>query len=219
MNLVTLEAVSKQYSERLLLDQVDLQINSGDRIGLIGINGSGKTTLLRLVAGLEAPDSGNVTVWGGVRVQYLPQDPPLDDTLTVLAQLFQSSSPQVQLLRDYEWAAQQLHQDPANPAWQARLAALTDEMERTGSWAAEARAKAILTRLGITDFAAPIATLSGGQRKRVALAQALIDRAYLLILDEPTNHIDAETIDWLEGYLATEPGALLMVTHDRYFLD
>jgi ATP-binding cassette subfamily F protein uup len=219
MNLVNLENVSKQYSERQLLDQVNLQINSGDRIGLIGINGSGKTTLLRIVAGLEPPDGGKMVVWGGIRVQYLPQEPILDERLTVLAQLFQSDSPQIQRLRDYEWASRQLQQQPTSQQWQERLAALSDEMERTGSWAAEAKAKAILTRLGITDFATEVATLSGGQRKRVALAQALIDRADLLILDEPTNHIDAETIDWLEGYLATEPGALLMVTHDRYFLD
>ena len=219
MNLVTLQSVSKQYSERVLFNQVDLQINEGDRIGLIGINGSGKTTLLRLIAGLEPPDDGRVTVWGGVRIQYLAQEPALTASLTVLEQVFKSDSPQIQLLRRYEWASQQLHQQPTSDAWQQEVAALSDEMDRTGSWAAEARAKAVLTRLGITDFGAPLGTLSGGQRKRVALAQALIDRADLLILDEPTNHIDAETIAWLETYLATEPGALLMVTHDRYFLD
>lgn len=219
MNLVTLENVSHQYSERQLLNRVNLQINHGDRIGLIGVNGSGKTTLLRMMARLEKPDYGSVTVWGGVRVQYLPQEPRLNNELTVLDQLFDGDSPQIRLLHDYEWAVQQLEQNPAGIEWQRKLTALSDEMERTGSWAAEANAKAILTRLGITEFAAPVASLSGGQRKRVALARALIDRADLLILDEPTNHIDANTIDWLESYLATEPGALLLVTHDRYFLD
>jgi len=219
MNLVTLQNVSKQYSERQLLDQIDLQINQGDRVGLIGVNGSGKTTLLRLIAGLEPPDAGSVTVWGGVRIQYLSQEPELDESLTVLEQLFDSDSPQIQLLRRYEWASQQLQQQPNSSHWQQQVLALSDEMERTQSWTAEANAKSILTRLGITSFADSIGTLSGGQRKRVALARALIDRADLLILDEPTNHIDAETIDWLENYLATEPGALLMVTHDRYFLD
>ncbi len=218
MNLVTLQDISKQYSERQLLDRVNLQINQGDRIGLIGVNGSGKTTLLRIAAGLESPDAGRVTVWGGVRIQYLPQDPVLDESLTVLEQLFDSDSPQIRLLRDYEWATQQLQQNPTSTKWQEQLTTLSDEMERTGSWAAETNAKAILTRLGITDFADSVATLSGGQRKRVALARALIDRADLLILDEPTNHIDAETIAWLESYLATESGALVMVTHDRYFL-
>lgn len=219
MNLITLENVSKQYSERLLLDSVSLQINSGDRIGLIGVNGSGKTTLLRLIAGLEKPDAGSVMVWGGVRVRFLPQQPELDDNRSVLEQLFDSESPQIQLLRRFEWASQQLERQPHNQQWQAQVAALSDELARTGSWAAEAKAKTILTKLGITDFEARIGSLSGGQRKRVALAQALIDPADLLILDEPTNHIDADTIDWLENYLATEPGALLMVTHDRYFLD
>jgi ATP-binding cassette subfamily F protein uup len=218
-SLITLENVSKQYSERQLLDAVDLQINSGDRVGLIGVNGSGKTTLLRLIAGLEPPDAGRVTAGGQMRIRYLAQEPVLDEGLTVLEQLFESDAPQTRLLRDYEWAAQQLAQQPANSEWQARLTALGDEMDRHDGWAIEARVKAILTRLGVTDFAAPIAALSGGQRKRVALARALIDRADLLILDEPTNHIDAATIDWLEEYLASEPGALLMVTHDRYFLD
>ncbi len=219
MNLITLENVSHQYSERLLLDTVDLQINAGDRIGLIGVNGSGKTTLLRLIAGVESPNAGRVIVHGGVRIQYLSQQPPLNDNLTVLEQLFDSDLPQMQLLRDYQWAGQQLEQKPDSPEWQIKLAALGDEMTRADGWAAEAKVKAILTRLGVVNFDTPIATLSGGQRKRVALARALIDRADLLILDEPTNHIDADTIAWLEEYLAAEPGALLMVTHDRYFLD
>lgn len=219
MQLANCLNVSKQYSERLLLDQVDLQINEGDRIGLIGVNGSGKTTLLRMFAGEEKPDSGSVTVWGGVRVNYLPQVPRLDDGKSVLAQLFDSDSPQVQLLRDYEWAALQLQQNPHSREWQEKLTTLTEQMDQRNGWAAEANVKTILTQLGITDFTASVGTLSGGQRKRVALAQVLIDRADLLILDEPTNHIDAETIAWLESYLATEPGALLMVTHDRYFLD
>lgn len=219
MNLVTLQDISKQYSERQLLDCVNLQINKGDRIGLIGVNGSGKTTLLRLIAGLEPPDTGSVRVWGEVRIQYLPQEPVLDESLTVQEQLFDSDLPQIRLLRDYEWTARQLQQDPTSPEWQERLAALSDQMEQTNGWETEAKIKAILTQLGITDFAASIGALSGGQRKRVALARALIDRADLLILDEPTNHIDAEAIAWLEDYLATEPGALLMVTHDRYFLE
>ncbi|MCA9958673.1 MAG: ABC-F family ATP-binding cassette domain-containing protein [Anaerolineales bacterium] len=219
MNLITLTQVSKQYSERLLLDSVDLLINRGDRIGLIGVNGSGKTTLLRIIAAQEAPDNGQVTIWGGVRIQYLAQEPALNPQFTVLEQLFDSDSPQIKLLRDYEQCSRQLQQQPQNTTLQGKLADLTDEMERTGSWAAEANAKAILTRLGITGFDALVGTLSGGQKKRVALARALIDPADLLILDEPTNHIDAETIAWLEDYLVTVPGALLMVTHDRYFLD
>lgn len=219
MNLLTLESVSKQYSERLLLDRVNLSINTGERIGLIGVNGSGKTTLLRLVAGEEAPDSGSVRVWGHVRVEFLRQEPALDDNATVLDQLFRSDSPQMRLLAGYESVSQRLERSPGDPALQARLLELSGQMEQTGGWAAEANAKAILTQLGIDDFDARVDTLSGGQRKRVALARALIDRADLLVLDEPTNHIDAETVDWLEEYLISTPGALLMVTHDRYFLD
>lgn len=219
MSLITLENISKQYSERLLLDQVGLQINEGDRIGLIGINGSGKSTFLRLLAGLEAPDTGSIVARGDIKIQYLSQEPVLNDSLTVLAQLFEGDSAQIRLLRDYEWASQQLEQQPGSVYWQEQLTSLSDQMERSGGWSVEAKVKAVLTRLGITNFAAPIASLSGGERKRVALAHALIERADLLILDEPTNHLDAETIAWLEAYLLTQPGALLMVTHDRYFLD
>ena len=219
MNLVTLEQVSKQYSERPLFESLNLRINVGDRIGLIGVNGSGKTTLLRIIAGQETADSGQVTVWGGVRIRFLPQMPQLNPQATVLDQIFDSDSPQIQLLRAYEQTSHQLQAQPHDQQLQAQLAHLSSEMERHNGWAAEANAKAILTRLGITDFEATIATLSGGQQKQVALAQGLIDPADLLILDEPTNHIDAETIDWLENYLLTVPNALLLVTHDRYFLD
>lgn len=223
MALLTLHQITKNFSERLLLEQADLTINEGDRIGLIGVNGSGKSTVLRIVAGLEppnpAPDGGWVSQRGSIRIEYLAQEPPLDDTRTVLQTIFYSASPQMCLLRDYEQAADHLHRHPDDAHWQDRLVTLSGEMDRANGWAAEANAKAILTQLGITDFDASIATLSGGQRKRVALARCLIDRADLLVLDEPTNHIDADTVAWLEEYLASAPGALLLVTHDRYFLD
>jgi ATP-binding cassette subfamily F protein uup len=160
-----------------------------------------------------------VTVWGGVRIEYLSQEPQLDHSLTVLQQLFRSESPQLQLLRRYQETSWQLQQSPQDEALQEQLMALSAEMDRQDGWSAEAKAKTILTRLGVPHFQAQIGTLSGGQRKRVALAHALIDRADLLILDEPTNHIDADAVAWLEEYLMNEPGALLMVTHDRYFLD
>ena len=219
MNLLTIENLSKQYSERLLFEDANLRINEGDRVGLIGVNGSGKSTLLRVVAGIEAPDTGSVTLWGGVRVEMLAQEPVLDDSLTVLQTIFHSDSPQMRLLRDYEAASLALQQSPQDEALQARLLSVSAEMDANEGWTAEANAKAVLSRLGIDMFDALVGTLSGGERKRVALARALIDRADLLVLDEPTNHIDAETIAWLEDYLATTPGALLMVTHDRYFLD
>ncbi len=219
MNLITIENLSKQYSERLLFDRASLQINEGDRIGLIGVNGSGKSTLLRIVADLEATDAGEVSVPGGVRIEYLAQEPLLDDGISVLETIFRSESPQMRLLRAYEQASRKLEKTPHDGAAQQDLLQLSAELDHTGGWAAEANAKTVLTQLGITDFGAKVGTLSGGQRKRVALARSLIDRADLLILDEPTNHIDADTVAWLEEYLATTPGALLMVTHDRYFLD
>jgi ATP-binding cassette subfamily F protein uup len=219
MNLVTLENITKQFSERVLLEDASLLINDGDRIGLIGLNGSGKTTLLRIIAGLEPVDQGELTVWGGVTVRYLSQEPDLDDDLSVLQQVFQSDAPNIRLLRDYEIVSQQLRADPHSQALQEQLARLTSEMDRVGGWAAEASAKTILTKLGVTRFEAKLGTLSGGQRKRVALAHALIGPADLLILDEPTNHIDANTIAWLEAFLLNRSGALLMVTHDRYFLE
>ncbi len=219
MNLVTIDKVSHQYSERVLLDSVNLLINSGDRIGLIGVNGSGKTTLLRLIAGLERPSEGTITIWGGVNIHFLPQNPPLNPNQLVLDYLFDSDAPQMKALRQYEQLSAQVAQHPEDTAVQEQFAQAIQEMDRLNGWAAEANAKAVLTRLGITEFHTPLGQLSGGQQKRAALAHALIVPADLLILDEPTNHIDAETIDWLEKYLLNRAGALLMVTHDRYFLD
>ena len=145
MNLVTLEGVGHQYSERVLLANAHLLINRGDRIGLIGINGSGKTTLLRLIAGVEKPDTGRITVWGNVRVRYLPQEPELDDALSVLDTLFQSEAPQMRLLHDYEAASLAVQREPLDVQTQARFAHLTAEMDRSAGWAAEAAAKAVLS--------------------------------------------------------------------------
>ncbi|VAW39204.1 Bis-ABC ATPase Uup [hydrothermal vent metagenome] len=219
MNIIRLSNLTHHYSDRILFDSVNLLINEGDRIGLIGRNGSGKTTLLRLIAGLETPVDGEIVAWGGVRVQYLPQEPDLPPNLRVLDYLFQGEVPQLKRLRQYEMISEQLQHLPNDLDLQAKFAEISLEMDRTNSWQAEVEAKAILTRLGITSFDAQLGTLSGGQQKRVALARGLIDPADLLILDEPTNHIDAETVSWLEKFLLKIPSALLMVTHDRYFLD
>ena len=164
MNLLTIENLSKQFSERLLFEDANLRINEGDRVGLIGVNGSGKSTLLRVVAGLEAPDTGSVTLWGGVRVEMLAQEPVLDDDLTVLQTIFYSDSPQMRLLRDYEAASLALQQSPQDEALQARLLSVSAEMDANEGWTAEANAKAVLSRLGIDMFDSLVGTLSGGER-------------------------------------------------------
>lgn len=219
MNLLTTENLAKSYGERVLFEQVALNINDGDKIGLIGVNGTGKTTFFRVLTGEEPADSGKVLVGSGVRVGYLPQNPDFDDEATVLAQIFQGNSPAMQVIRDYESIMEQVHLLPDNIGLQKKLINLTQQMDAADAWTLESEAKAILTRLGILDFTALVSSLSGGQRKRIALAAALINPVDLLILDEPTNHIDNDMVAWLEQYLQGYKGALLMITHDRYFLD
>lgn len=213
MNLLSIENISKSYSEKQLLDNISLGINEGDKIGIIGVNGVGKSTLLKIATGVEQPDSGRLMKGNSISIEYLPQNPYFDGSATVLEQVFKGESALMKLIRDYEKAIQDLstHSD--------RLMKLNNEMDRLQGWSLESEAKTVLTKLGITDFEAKIDTLSGGQRKRIALASALISPSDLLILDEPTNHLDNTTIDWLEEYLNKRKGALLMITHDRYFLD
>lgn len=219
MNILTADKLSKRYSEKILFDEVSIAISEGDKIGLIGINGTGKTTLLKIIAGLENPDSGNILSVNGIKIEYLPQNPEFTDGNTVLEQVFNGSSPVMVLLRKFETALTRVAEDPKDGRAEKDLISLTQKMDSMKAWTIEAEAKSILTRLGILDFHADVGTLSGGQRKRIAIACALIHPSDLLILDEPTNQIDNETVDWLEKYLTKRKGALLMVTHDRYFLD
>ncbi|HWI52524.1 MAG TPA: ABC-F family ATP-binding cassette domain-containing protein [Symbiobacteriaceae bacterium] len=219
MNIVSIESVSKSYEEKRLFAQISLGIAEGERIGLIGVNGSGKSTLLQTIAGLVPPDEGTITFRSGLTVEYLAQTPAFDPGATVLETVFRGDSPAIRTLREYEQTLSELGERPGDERLQARLANLQLAMDAQGLWSLEAQAKSILTRLGIPDFAQPMGDLSGGQRKRVAMARALIQPAELLILDEPTNHIDNDTVAWLEEYLAKFTGALLLVTHDRYFLD
>ncbi len=183
MNLLTIEHLTKSYTERLLFDDTSFSINEGDKIGLIGINGTGKSTLLRIVAGLEEPDQGTVVKGRNLDIRFLSQNPVFHEGDTILESI----------VRDNEG-----HEHV---------------------WDLESQAKAMLTRLGFTDFDSKVETLSGGQRKRVALVSVLLGNTDLLVLDEPTNHLDSSMADWLEDYLKRFRGALLMVTHDRYFLD
>ena len=191
MILLSAEKVYKGYSERQLLDGCSLAIGDGEKIGLIGINGTGKSTLLKVMAGIDPPDSGIVTRAGGVRVAYLPQNPLFDGETTVLQQVMKGVAIDEERAKD------------------AKVIQQADEYQ----------CKSILNQLGLGDYEQKIAQLSGGQKRRVALACALAAEAEVLILDEPTNHIDSEMVDWLEGYLKRFQGALLMVTHDRYFLE
>lgn len=219
MNLLAIENVAKSYGERVLFDKVTFGIDAGDKIGLIGVNGTGKSTFLKVIAGLDAPDEGKIILRGGTTVEYLPQNPEFDPKATVLTQVFKGNSQVMQLLRRYEEAMAQAQKQPTDTVAQDQLIRLSQQMDAHNVWQLESEAKTVLTKLGISDFSAVIGALSGGQRKRVALASALINPADILILDEPTNHIDNDIVAWLEQYLAAYKGALLMVTHDRYFLD
>jgi len=220
MHILSVESVSKTYGLRPLFENVNLGLNADDRVGVVGTNGSGKTTLLRVIAGTEAPDTGRVVFTEGITIGHLPQNPPFEPEQTVLDAVFAASDARMKLLHDYEHACQQLSAGGRHEQRLLdRVAELAHELEASGAWELETNARTVLSRLGINDTAALMGTLSGGQRKRVALAHALITNPRLLILDEPTNHLDAETITWLEGYLERYNGALLLVTHDRYFLD
>ena len=219
MNLVSLENVSKNFGFRPLFENVTLGLEEGDKIGIIGANGSGKTTLLRIIAGVEVPDTGRVTRAKGKSLAYLSQNPPYDENLTVLETIFASSSGVMQTIRDYEDVCHEVAAGNHEAATLQRMSDLQHELEMNGGWEIETNARAVLTKLDITDTHVKMGTLSGGQRKRVALAHELIFKPDILILDEPTNHLDADTIEWLEDYLSRYTGVLLLVTHDRYFLD
>ena len=206
MNILTVEKLHKSFGNKILFDEITFGINEGDKIGIIGVNGTGKSTLLKIIAGVEKGDSGQVVTMNGLKVAYLPQTPVFYHKGTVLQQVFESNDTKMNLIRDYETAI-------------ANNVILTEQMDKENAWSLESEAKTILTKLGITQFQQETSQLSGGQRKRVALARVLISPVDLLILDEPTNHIDNDTVEWLEKHLSHYTKALIMVTHDRYFLD
>ncbi|MDP4177823.1 MAG: ABC-F family ATP-binding cassette domain-containing protein [Bacillota bacterium] len=219
MNLLTAENLSKSYSEKVLFDNISFGINEGDKIGVIGVNGTGKSTLLKIISGAEYMDSGKITKVNGARIEYLPQMPVFYEDITVIEQIFKGNSPVMKLIREYEEILNDLNINPENEELQKRLLGVNQKMDAANAWQIESEAKTILNVLGITDYNAKVGILSGGQRKRIALAGALINPSDLLILDEPTNHMDNETISWLEQFLNKRKGSLLMITHDRYFLD
>ena len=213
--------LKKTYGEKDLFDQISFLIHEKDRIGLIGTNGTGKTSLLNIIAGIDSGDGDRQTVFypTDYRIGYLSQAAEFSDELTVLQAVFQGNSPLIQTVRAYEEALIELGENGEDPDVQKRYAKAEEQMNKEDAWTTDTNAKIILQKLGISELDKKISTLSGGQKKRVSLAQVLIDEPDLLLLDEPTNHLDYEAIEWLENYLKQYRGALLMVTHDRYFLD
>ncbi|EOS56226.1 ABC-F family ATP-binding cassette domain-containing protein [Paenibacillus barengoltzii] len=219
MNILTVEHLTKTYGEKVLFQDASFGMGENDKIGIIGVNGTGKSTFLKVIAGLEQADSGKVAINRDVRVTFLAQNPEYDPDISVLRGVFQGGGPELQVVSAYMEAEEALEREPGDAGRQAELARLSQEMDRLQTWTLVSEAKSVLSKLGITDFTQNMGSLSGGQRKRVALASALILPSELLIMDEPTNHIDNESVAWLESYLQKRRGALLLITHDRYFLD
>ena len=206
-----IEGLSKRFGDLELFSGISFTVEERKRIGLIARNGKGKSTLLKIVASDEPADEGKITLRNGLRVGYLEQEPDFDGNLTVIEACLQRNSEKAQLIARYEQAMQ--------AGDTAALQPLMEEMDRLDAWDYEHRAKQVLDKLKITRFNQPVRELSGGQKKRIALAAVLIEQPDLMILDEPTNHLDMAMVEWLEEYLSRLSGSLLMVTHDRYFLD
>lgn len=218
MNIITFENICKSYSEKKLIENLSFGINEGEKIGLIGVNGTGKSTLLKIVAGVEEIESGKITKANKARIEYLPQNPDYDENSTVLEQVFNAESEELNLLGRYSYLLKEIEKNYSDEL-NKELISVQEKIDTMNLWTLENEAKSVLTKLGIDDFTKKVSELSGGQRKRISLASALITPCDLLVLDEPTNHLDNDTIDWLEEYLNSRKGALLMITHDRYFLD
>lgn len=219
MKMLTVDNVSKTYGEKQLFKEISFTVGEKERIGLIGVNGTGKSSLLKIVAGIDIPDQGEIITGKEYSISYLSQHPDFVTDRTVLDQVFNGEAPILKLMREYENTLLKLEASPSNNQLQETIFQLQKQMDAQNAWDASTNAKSILMKLGIEDMNKKVSELSGGQKKRVALAQALIESADLLILDEPTNHLDFETIKWLEDYLSKYKGAILLVTHDRYFLD
>ncbi|MDM5319113.1 ABC-F family ATP-binding cassette domain-containing protein [Bacillus altitudinis] len=219
MSLLNVEGLYKTYGEKTLFDHISFHIEPKERIGLIGPNGTGKSTLLKVIAGLESFEEGDITKAGTLDIEFLEQDPEMNGNETILDYIFSGTAPMIQTMKTYEQALADLEHDPQNEAKQEALMRMQNRMDQEDAWDANLSAKTILTKLGVKDVSRSVHALSGGQKKRVAIAKNLIQPAGLLILDEPTNHLDNATIEWLEGYLSQYSGAVILVTHDRYFLN
>lgn len=218
MTYLSVENLSKKFGLKTLFEDITFGLSKGDKTALIAQNGTGKSTLLKILAGKEVPDSGEVMIRNGIRVSLLEQEPELDDTLTINEFITHGDNEMVKIVRNYEQAVEAQANDYSEATQKAFDQAIA-VMDAKNAWDYEQRLQQILGHLNIHDLDQHISSLSGGQRKRVALAFALLDEPDLLILDEPTNHLDVEMIEWLESYLTRSTMTLLMVTHDRYFLD
>ena len=219
MAIFTLKSVNKDFGIKEILREATFSIHETEKVGLIGTNGSGKSTLLKILAGLEPIDSGEFQVNQNARCIYLPQQPEVDERNTVLEQVLASSGEQIKLIQEYESLSERLAADPDNNQLLSRFSTITQQMDAMGTWDLDTKAKIILNKLGLDDPHTPVKNLSGGERKRVALTAALLSEPDALLMDEPTNHLDADSVEWLQDYLRNFRGALLLVTHDRYFLD
>lgn len=218
MNYLTVEHLTKSYGEKLLFEDITFGIEKGQKTALIARNGMGKSTLLNIIAGIDIPDSGQVVVRNDISVSYLPQMERFNENFSVMDVVFESQTPIVQAVKEYETCLTLSKTDSSSAMMQRMEKAMLD-MDRLNAWDMESRAKEILSRFGIEDVLRNVNELSGGQLKKTMLAKTLIADTDLLILDEPTNHLDIEMIEWLEEYLSTSNTTLLMVTHDRFFLD
>lgn len=220
MTLFTLRSLRKDFGIKEILKDASFSLDEGDKVGLIGTNGSGKSTLLKMIAGLESFDGGDLWVNSSAKIIYLPQQPDLNEEFTVLEQVFADSGEQMALVKAYEEISDKLsHGHGDQDLLLSQLSSVSERMDQTGAWDLETNAKIILTKLGIHDLEAKIGSLSGGYRKRIAIATALLATPDVLLMDEPTNHLDALSVEWLQSYLNRYRGALLIITHDRYFLD
>ncbi len=215
--LLTVEGISKAFGADPLFSDLKFSLSMGEHVGLIGANGAGKSTMLKILAEAEVPDSGEVVRRRGARIEYLPQQPEFDPSHSAAEAVLADGPPEFEIARAYEAACAALARGEDGAA--ERVTSASARMDQAGAWGIEGESKALLGMLGVKDPTKRVGEMSGGQRKRVALARALLRPSDLLILDEPTNHLDVDTIMWLEDHLSSRRGALLLVTHDRYFLD